>query len=58
LPKLCLLDGVRCVQLSNFTTDSSGNAAVTLDTITADAFVVVVISDSQGVEYVGAFRAE
>jgi hypothetical protein len=58
LPKLCLLDGVRCVQLSNFTTDSSGNAAVTLDTITADAFVVVVISDSQGVKYVGAFRAE
>lgn len=57
-PRLCLLDGVRCVFLSSFTTDSSGNAAITLGTTTADAFVVVLVSDSQGVEYVGAFRAE
>lgn len=59
-PKICFMQGPsRCVFLSTFKSDASGNASASVTTITDNAPVVVLVMDGQGVvEYISGFRVQ
>lgn len=45
-----------CIALANVTTDAQGNASVDVGPVQRDLFSIFTVSDSDGVEFVTAFR--